>query len=82
MNDTSPEIERIVRELMMKRSGVERIKIAAAMFDAARTMVLASFPPELAEIEVKDRLCRRFYYGEVDIDAFSLALRRNRRQRR
>ena len=65
----------------MKRSGVERMKMAAEMFDAARTMVVASFPPDLAEIEVKDRLCQRFYASEVDTSAFSLALRRNQLQK-
>ena len=78
MNDTSPEIERKVRELMMKRSGVERVKMASDMFDAARAIIISSFSPDLADIEVKEQLCQRFYRGEVDVDAFSLALRRNR----
>lgn len=78
MDDTSPEIKRIVLELMMKRTGVERMKMAAGMFDAARTIAMASFSSQLTDIEVKDQLCARFYRGEVDVDAFSLALRRNR----
>jgi hypothetical protein len=82
MNDTSPEIERTVRELMMKRSGVERMKMAAEMYDAARAIVISSFSPEVTDIEVRDQLCERFYRGEVDVDAFSRALRRNRLQRR
>ena len=80
MNDTSPEIERTVRELMMKRPGVDRMKMAADMFEAARTMVMASFSYGLTDVEVKDQLCARFYRGEVDVEAFSLALRRNRPQ--
>ena len=78
MNDTSPQIERMVRELMMNRSGAERIKMASDMFDAARTLAMASFSPKLADIEVRAHLCERFYRGDVDVDAFSIALRRNR----
>jgi hypothetical protein len=76
MNDTSPEIERVVHELMKKRSGAERLRMALQMFDSARTMVMASFPPRLSPIEVKEQLCDRFYHGEVDVHAFSVALRR------
>lgn len=75
MNDTSPEIERIVRELMSRRSGAERMRMAAQMFDAARSMVMASFSPMLSDIEVKSLLCEKFYHGEVDAAAFGRALR-------
>ena len=76
MNDTSLEIERTVHELMSKRSGVERMKMAAQMFDAARALVIASIPPGISDVELKEKLCERFYRGEVDVAAFSLALRR------
>ena len=42
MNDTPPEIEKIVRERLMARSGAERFMMGIRMFDAARRMVLAS----------------------------------------
>jgi len=75
MNDTTPEIERMVRELMSMRTGLDRMKMAAQMFDAARTLVVSSFPSGLSSFEVKDRLCDRFYRGEVNTAAFSSALR-------
>jgi len=40
------------------------------MFDAARQIVLASFPEGLTEIEIKRGLCERFYGDEVDVQAF------------
>src|SRR5262249_28584825 len=40
------------------------------MFDTARALALASFPPGLPEIEVKRRLCERFYGNDVDVEAF------------
>lgn len=40
------------------------------MFDVARTITLASFPPGLSEIETKRRLCQRLYGTEVHVEAY------------
>jgi hypothetical protein len=61
MNDTRPEIEEKMREMMMARSGSDRLKMGASMFDAARAMVLASLPKDLPEDELKRRLFERIY---------------------
>ena len=61
MNDTLPEIETKVREMMMARSGAERLIMGASMFDAARAIVIASFPKDLSEAELKRRLFERIY---------------------
>ena len=61
MTDTSPEVARLVREQLMARSGAERFAMGALMFDAARTMMLASFPPGLSELEIRRRLFARLY---------------------
>ena len=74
MHDTSPEIVRIVREKILARTGQERLAMGSQMFEAARTMVLASFPPDLPEIEIKRRLCMRFYGNEVNEKAFVQSL--------
>lgn len=44
--------------------------MANQMSDSARHITLASFPPDLSEIEAKRRLCERLYGDEVDVDAF------------
>ena len=64
MNDTTPEIERMVRERLMARSGEERFVMGSQMFDAAVEMIRASFPPGLSEREQRDRLFARLYNGE------------------
>lgn len=61
MNDTSPEIAQKVHEMMMARSGAERLIMGALMFDAAREMVLASLPKDLPEDELKRLLFERIY---------------------
>ncbi len=61
MNDTSPEIEKLYREMLMKRSGEERFLMGCSMFETARTMVLASLPSHLSEDERRRQLCIRLY---------------------
>lgn len=61
MNDTPPEITEMVRQKLMARSGSERFVMGTRMFDAARTVVLASLPPELSPPEVKRQLFQRLY---------------------
>jgi len=61
MNDTSPEIAEMVREMMMMRSGEERFLMGALMFDAARELIIASLPQNLPPQEFKQRLFERIY---------------------
>ena len=70
MNDTTPDIAAIVRERLLSHSGAERVVMGSRMFDVARTIALASFPPGLSEIEIKRRLCERFYSNEVNVEAY------------
>lgn len=70
MNDTPPEIDRMVRERLLARSSIERLRMGSRMFLMARQMILASFPPGLPELEIKRRLCERLYGDEVDVTGF------------
>ena len=47
MNDTSPEIARMVRSRYAQMQPVERFLIGVSMFDTARAIVLASLPADL-----------------------------------
>lgn len=80
MNDTSLEIAKMVRERLLARSGEERLQMASQMFEVARAMILASFPPGLSEIETKRRLCERLYGDEVDVEGFVAGLEARARQ--
>ena len=61
MNDTTPEVGAMVREMMRARSGEERFVMGALMFDAAREFVSASLPKNLPPMEFKRRLFERIY---------------------
>lgn len=81
MNDTEPEIARLVRRRLLERSGVERMMMGSQMFDTAKTMILASLPQGLTPLEIKEQLCRRLYGDEIDVEGFIQHLR-SREQRK
>jgi len=47
MNDTPPEIAKILRDGLMARSNAERFLMGSRSFDAAREMIIASLPKDL-----------------------------------
>jgi hypothetical protein len=72
MTDTSPEIERMVRNKIMARSGEERFIMGAEMFDSAREMVKASLPKNLSETERRRLLFKRIYGKELKIESYAV----------
>jgi hypothetical protein len=67
MTDTLPEIQRIMRDKLMARSGEERFVMGAQMFDSARELVKASLPQDLSEPEQRRQLFKRIYGKELDV---------------
>jgi hypothetical protein len=66
VTDTPPEVEQMVRDRIMARSGEERFIMDAQMFDSAREMVKASLPTGLSEMEQRRLLFERIYGTEID----------------
>lgn len=66
--DTSPEAHELYRFMLMQLSGEERLIRASRMFDAAREMILASFPKDLRPAEVRRRLYKRIYGEPLPAD--------------
>ena len=61
MDDTSPEVKKLVHEKLMRLSGEERFIMGCQMFDSAREIILASFPRDLPPDQLKERLYERVY---------------------
>ena len=64
MKDSSPEIEARFYEMMMRKSGQERMKMGFSMFDLARRQVVASIKadnPSADENDIKRGVFLRFY---------------------
>jgi hypothetical protein len=65
MNDTSPEMERMVTERYRRMTPYERMKIASSMFETARKIVESSLPPNMTRKERRLAFARRLYEGEL-----------------
>lgn len=65
MNDTSPEVEKRFCEMMMARSGAERMQMAFSMFATARELINASLPANLSVKERRRLLFERIYADEL-----------------
>jgi len=61
MNDTPPEIAKIVRDRYMQMDGEKRFMIGIQMFETAKVIALSSFPRNIPEDEKRRLLCERFY---------------------
>lgn len=64
MNDTSDSMESVFLEMMMKKSGQERMKMGFSMFNMARMQAIASIKRNNPDIDLKDirrEIFLRFY---------------------
>ncbi len=80
MTDTSPEVMERYRAMLLSRSPSERVIMAARMFDAARTMVLASLPRNLSPDERRRQLFARLYGDDIPASQVPEALRPRKNQ--
>ena len=71
MNDTSPEIARMVRSRYAQMQPVERFLIGVSLFETARAIVLASLPADLPPGELRRKLCERLY-PELAVQAYDV----------
>lgn len=79
MNDTTPEIESLYRNMLMKKSGQERLVMGCSMFDTARKQALAGIAammPGLSEAEIRKELFLRFYGTEFSQEEKERILRK------
>ena len=72
MNDTPPEMEARYRDMLMQRSGEERLKMGCVMRETARALVEASIreqDPQATPEAVRKGLFLRFYGHEFDAES-------------
>jgi hypothetical protein len=70
MNDTTPEIAALYRNLIMNKSGEERLLMGCSMYDAARQIVRSAIyndRPGITEKEIKKEIFLRFYGREFSM---------------
>lgn len=66
MKDTTPDVERLHRRLLMERSNEERFEMAVSMCQAAREIVWSSLPDELDPTERRVQFFLRYYGNDFD----------------
>jgi hypothetical protein len=60
MTDTPPNVARLYHEMLMARSGAERLRMGCDLFMAARRLALAGLQAESPD-DLSARLFLRFY---------------------
>jgi hypothetical protein len=73
MGDTSMDIEKRYRDMIMAKTPEERLRMASRMFDSARKLVIAGIlreRPNLSESQLRARLFLRMY--ERDFSAVEI----------
>ncbi len=79
MTDTPPEVERRYRELLLRRSGEERLRMGCSMHATAQALVRASVlerDPATSPAALRQALFLRFYGGDFDADSRARILAR------
>jgi hypothetical protein len=69
MRDTPPEIERLFREMVLARSGEERLKMGCSMHQFAKMVVRASVlatNPRATPADLRRAMFLRFYASDFD----------------
>ena len=72
MKDTLPEMDARYQDMLMQRSGEERLVMGCAMRETARTLIEASIreqDPQATPEAVRKGLFLRFYGHEFDADS-------------
>ncbi len=86
MNDTPPAVDAMYRELLMRKSPAERVRMAASMHDAAKAILRAGIPADCRhnEVDLRIEVFRRFYrqdFSPEEMARIVEGLRRHPRNR-
>lgn len=78
MNDTPAHVDRLYRDMLLARSGEERMRMGFSMYTTARAFVLASLrerEPAASPARVRQALFLRFYGPEFKAEEREKILR-------
>jgi hypothetical protein len=80
MNDTHPDVAIRFRELMMRKSGEQRLLMGCSMYDTAKQIVRSAIynsRPDITDTEMKKEIFLIFYgqdFSQAERDKFFSAL--------
>lgn len=69
MTDTKPNVDKMMSNMLKRKTGIERLKMGFSMFDMAKRLVIASILSSVGnnDVEMRQRLFLRFYRDDFDI---------------
>lgn len=71
MRDTEPEVDRRYREMLLARSGEDRLRMGCSMYSAVRALAVASIlerRPGASAAEIRQALFLRFYGSDFSAE--------------
>ncbi len=69
MNDTSPDIEKKLSEMIQKKSPEERALMGSSMYETSRSLVIRAIledNPDISPSALKQELFLKFYSDDFD----------------
>lgn len=69
MHDTSPEIEKVMREMIQKKSPFEHLKMGCSMHATSKYLIIRAIleaNPKISKKELKKEIFLRFYENDFD----------------
>ncbi len=78
MRDTPPDVEARYRAMLLRRSGVERLKMGCSMHATAKALVRASVlekDPQASPRALRRAFFLRFYAADFDVESRENILR-------
>ena len=67
VKDTSPEVNAVLFDRMMRRPPGDRLKMSLEMTATAKAFVRASLPDHLDEVQRRSAFLERFYGSSLDL---------------
>ena len=69
MRDTPPDVDARYRQMLLERSGEDRLRMGFSMYATARALVVASIlakEPEASPARIREAIFLRFYGRDFD----------------
>jgi len=67
VNDTPPVVDELYRRMLLRRSPVERLRMACRMFSSARALVRAGMPAT-SGAQIRRQMLLRLYAADMPDD--------------
>jgi hypothetical protein len=64
MNDTSPEMERKMMEMIMTKSPIERVMMGCSMYETSKQLIIEGIlrqNPGISKVKLRQEIFLRFY---------------------